>query len=405
MSKRVKRAFKYRAYPTPGQAAELVRTFGCVRKVYNLALAARTEAWVLRQERINYNATSAMLTAWKKTEELAYLNDVSAVPLQQALRHLQSAFTNFFGKKAKYPRFRSKKSARKSAEYTTSAFRFRDGQLTLAKMTEPLAIVWSRPLPDGAQPSTVTVSQDPAGRWFVSLLYEDPAVQPLPPTDGVVGVDAGLDFLVTFSTGEKVANPRHERKDRARLACAQRELSRKAKGDGANRAKARKKVAKIHARIADRRHDQLHKLTTRLVRENQTIVIEDLTVRNLLKNSHLSRAISDAAWSEFRGMLEYKADWYGREVIAVDRWFPSSKLCSRCGALQSKMPLSIRTWTCACCGATHDRDVNAAKNLKAAGLAASACGAGVRPQRNIPGGQPVTKQETPQRELRDSSSL
>ncbi|MDO0914945.1 RNA-guided endonuclease TnpB family protein [Streptomyces sp. DT2A-34] len=387
-----KRAFKYRFYPTGAQAAELSRTFGCVRKVYNLALAARTEAWALRQERINYNATSAMLTAWKKTEELAYLNDVSSVPLQQALRHLQTAFTHFFAKRTKYPRFKSRKKSRKSAEYTTSAFRFRDGELTLAKMAEPLDIVWSRTLPEGAQPSTVTVSQDAAERWFVSLLVEDPAVQPLPFTETAVGVDAGSVHLLTLSTGEKITNPRHERKDRGRLSKAQRELSRKAEGDGANRAKARRKVARIHARIADRRRDTLHKLTTRLVRENQTIVIEDLTVRNLLKNGKLARAISDAAWSDFRSMLEYKAQWYGREVIAVDRWFPSSKLCSNCGRLQDTMPPHVRTWTCDC-GTTHDRDENAAKNLLAAGLAVSACGAGVRPQRSTPGGQSATKQE------------
>ncbi|WP_406740150.1 RNA-guided endonuclease InsQ/TnpB family protein [Streptomyces atratus] len=393
---RVKRAFKYRFYPTDAQAAELSRTFGCVRKVYNLALAARTEAWV-RQERVNYNATSAMLTAWKKTEELAFLNQVSSVPLQQTLRHLQTAFTNFFGKRAKYPRFKSRKKSRKSAEYTTSGFRFRDGELILAKMTEPLDIVWSRPLPEGARPSTVTVSQDAAGRWFVSLLCDDPSVQPLPATDGAVGIDVGLDHLLTLSTGEKIANPRHERRDRARLAKAQRKLSRKARGDGANRAKARRKVAEIHARIADRRRDLLHKLTTRLVRENQTLVIEDLTVRNMVKNHTLARAISDASWSEFRSMLEYKAAWYGREVIAVDRWFPSSKLCSACGTLVGKMPLNVRTWTCDC-GTTHDRDVNAAKNLLAAGLAVTVCGAGVRPQRSSPGGQSATKQKPPRRE-------
>ncbi|MGW4043387.1 RNA-guided endonuclease InsQ/TnpB family protein [Streptomyces sp. NPDC004721] len=392
MTTHVKRAYKYRFYPTDAQAAELSRTFGCVRKVYNLALQARTEAWVLRQERINYNATSAMLTAWRKTEELAYLGDVSSVPLQQALRHLQTAFTHFFGKRAKYPRFKSKKKSRKSAEYTTSAFRFRDGKLTLAMMAEPLDVVWSRPLPEGAQPSTVTVSRDAAGRWFVSMLVEDQTVKPLSAAGAAVGVDAGLDHLLTLSTGEKVANPRHERRDRARLARAQRELSRKVKGS-ANRAKARLKVARIHTRIADRRRDGLHKLTTRLVRENQTIVIEDLTVRNLLKNGRLARAISDASWTELRSMLEYKAQWYGREVIAVDRWFPSSKLCSNCGILQSTMPLHVRTWTCDC-GTTHDRDVNAAKNLLAAGLAVSACGAGVRPQRSTPDGQLAVKQET-----------
>ncbi|MFF1962373.1 RNA-guided endonuclease InsQ/TnpB family protein [Streptomyces sp. NPDC058232] len=394
---RVKRAFKYRFYPTDVQAAELSRTFGCVRKVYNLALAARTQAWT-RQERVNYNQTSALLTAWKKTEELAFLNDVSSVPLQQTLRHLQSAFANFFSKRAKYPRFKSRKKSRKSAEYTTSGFRFRDGRLTLAKMAEPLDIVWSRPLPTGAKPSTVTVSQDSAGRWFVSMLCDDLTVKPLSATDAAVGVDVGLNHLLTLSTGEKIANPRHERRDRARLAKAQRALARKAKGDGANRRKARLKVAKIHARIADRRRDGLHKLTTRLVRENQTIVIEDLTVRNMVRNRSLARAISDAAWAELRSLLEYKAQWYGREVIAVDRFFPSSKLCSVCGTLQGKMPLNVRTWTCAACGTTHDRDVNAARNLLAAGRAVSACGAGVRPQRRTPGGQSAMKQEVSRRE-------
>ncbi|MER6373971.1 RNA-guided endonuclease TnpB family protein [Streptomyces mirabilis] len=395
MASCVKRAYRYRFCPTDAQAAELSRTFGCVRKVYNMALAARTEAWT-RQERVNYNQTSAMLTAWKKTGELAYLNEVSSVPLQQALRHLQTAFANFFGKRAKYPRFKSRKKSRKSAEYTISAFRFRDGELRLAKMSEPLRIVWSRPLPEGVSPSTVTVSQDAAGRWFVSMLCDDPGIRHLPATDAAVGIDAGLDHLLALSTGEKIANPRHERRDRAALAKAQRRLAKKEKGS-ANGIKARRKVARIHARIADRRRDSLHQITTRLVRENQTLVIEDLSVRNMVKNRKLARVISDAAWREFRGMLEYKANWYGREVIAVDRWFPSSKLCSACGTLQDKMPLNVRTWTCGC-GATHDRDVNAAKNLLAAGRAVAACGAGVRPQRSSPGGQSAMKQEVSRRE-------
>ncbi|ELP69581.1 transposase, IS605 OrfB family protein [Streptomyces turgidiscabies Car8] len=395
-TKQVKRAFKYRFHPTDAQAAELSRTFGCVRKVYNMALDARTRAWA-RQERVNYNQTSAMLTAWKRTEELAYLGEVSSVPLQQALRHLQVAFTNFFGKRAKYPRFKSRKKSRRSAEYTTSGFRFREGRLTLAKMVEPLDIVWSRPLPEGAQPSTVTVSQDAAGRWFVSMLCDD-TIAPAPATTNAVGIDLGITSLMTLSTGEKITNPKHERKDRARLARAQRELSRKAKGDGANRAKARRKVARVHARIADRRRDFLHKLTTRLVRENQTVVIEDLTVRNMVRNHTLARAISDAAWSDMRMMLEYKTVWYGRELVVVDRFFPSSKLCGACGTIRSKLPLNVRTWTCVC-GAVHDRDVNAAKNLLAAGLAVSVWGAGVRPQRESSRtGQPAMKQKTPRRE-------
>lgn len=366
MAQIVKRAYKYRFYPTPEQAEELLRTFGCVRFVYNKALEERTRAYTQEGRRVSYVETSAMLTQWKRTEELAFLNEVSSVPLQQALRHLQAAFANFFAKRAKYPTFKSKKKSRASAEYTRSAFRWKDGRLFLAKMREPLRIVWSRPLPEGAQPSTVTVSRDAAGRWFVSILVEE-KIRPLPPVESSVGVDAGISALVTLSTGEKITNPGHERRDRRKLAKAQRALARKQKGSK-NREKARLKVARIYARITDRRRDFLHKLTTRLVRENQTVVIEDLTVRNMVKNGRLARAISDASWRGFRSMLEYKCAWYGRELLVVDRWFPSSKLCSACGTLQEKMPLNVRTWQCAC-GAAHDRDVNAARNILAAGLA------------------------------------
>ncbi|MGX4693841.1 RNA-guided endonuclease InsQ/TnpB family protein [Streptomyces sp. JNUCC 63] len=378
MTRQVKRAFKYRFYPTDEQAAELSRTFGCVRLVYNKALQERTRAWYGEQRRLSYVQSSAALTRWKKTEELAFLAEVSSVPLQQALRHLQTAFANFFAKRAKYPRFKSRKKSRASAEYTRSAFKWRDGHLTLAKMAEPLDIRWSRPLPEGAEPTTVTVSRDAAGRWFVSLLCED-TITPAPATDAAVGLDAGITSLVTLSTGEKIANPKHERRDRARLARAQRELSRKAKGSN-NREKARRRVARIHARITDRRRDFLHKLSTRLVRENQTVVIEDLTVRNLLKNGRLARAISDASWTKLRSMLEYKCAWYGRELVVIGRWFPSSKLCGNCGTVREKLPLHVREWACEC-GTVHDRDVNAARNILAAGLAASACGDGVRPQR------------------------
>ena len=214
MTKVVKRAYKYRFYPTPEQAADLTRTFGCVRKVYNLALQARTTAWHQRQERLTYLQSSAMLTQWKRSGDLAYLNEVSSVPLQQALRHLQSAFARFWDNQARYPRFKSRKKSRASAEYTRSSFRYRDGQLHLAKMTGPLAVVWSRSLPDGAEPSTVTVSRDPAGRWFVSLLCQC-MVEPLPAGTSVVGLDAGITSLVTLSSGEKIASPRHERRDRA----------------------------------------------------------------------------------------------------------------------------------------------------------------------------------------------
>jgi putative transposase len=379
MAKVVKRAYKYRFYPTSEQAAELSQTFGCVRKVYNLALDARTAAWYQRQERISYAQSSAMLTEWKRSDDLAYLAEVSSIPLQQALRHLQAAFTAFWEKRALYPKFKSRKRSRQSAEYTRSAFRYRDGQLTLAKMATPLDIRWSRPLPEGSEPTTVTVSRDAAGRWFVSLRCECP-VEPHPASSSMVGIDAGITSLVTLSTGEKIANPRHGRQDGAQLGNAQRRMARKQMGS-ANRDKARRKVARIHARIADRRRDFLHKLTTRLVRENQAVVIEDLSVRNMVRNHSLARAISDAAWSDLRGMLEYKCDWYGRDLIVIDRWYPSSKTCSACGHVVASMPLNVREWDCNACGTRHDRDINAARNILAAGLAVAACGAGVRPQR------------------------
>ncbi|ACZ85996.1 IS200/IS605 family transposase ISMae41 [Streptosporangium roseum] len=374
MARIVKRAFKFRFYPTPEQASELARTFGCARLVYNKALEERSRAYTLEGRKVSYVQSSAALTQWKRTEELAFLNEVSSVPLQQALRHLQAAFANFFAKRAKYPTFKSRKKSRLSAEYTRSAFTYRDGRITLAKMGGPLNIVWSRPLPEGADPSTVTVSKDAAGRWFVSILCED-TIGPLDPAEGVVGIDAGITSLLVLSrpipgltdAAGKVANPRHERADRNRLARAQRALARTEKGSG-NRAKARVKVARVHARITDRRRDHLHKLTTSIVRENQTVVIEDLTVRNMVRNHSLARAVSDASWRELRSMLEYKAAWYGRELVVVDRWFPSSRLCSACGAIQRSMPLNVRDWVCAC-GAAHDRDVNAAKNILAAGLA------------------------------------
>jgi putative transposase len=374
----VKRAFKYRFYPSDQQEQELSRTFGCVRLVYNRALEARTAAWYGEQRRVSYVQTSALLTSWKQEPELAFLGEVSSVPLQQSLRHLQTAFTNFWDKRAKYPRFKSRKRGGRSAEYTKSAFRWRNGGLTLAKMSEPLDIRWSRPLPEGAEPRTVTVSRDAAGRWHVSLLIEA-TVTDGAPTASAVGIDAGITSLVALSTGEKVTNPKHERRDRKRLTLAQRRLARKSKGSN-NRAKARVKLARVHARITDRRRDHLHKLTTRLVRENQTIVIEDLAVRNMVGNHCLARAISDAAWSEMRRMLGYKCEWYGRDLVVVDRWYPSSKVCSACGVLRDKMPLNVREWTCRC-GAHHDRDVNAALNIRAAGLAVLACGDGVRPAR------------------------
>jgi putative transposase len=370
------KAFKYRFYPTPEQESLLRRTMGCTRLVYNLALAYRTQAWYEDKKRVGYGDTSDLLTQWKKEDDLQFLNEVSCVPLQQGLRHLQKAFSNFFAKRAAYPNFKKKRNGG-SAEFTKSAFKFKDGQVYLAKCSEQLPIRWSRQLPKGASPSTITVKLSPSGRWTVSLLV-DVEIEPLPESSNKVGVDLGVTSLVALSTGEKIANPKGFKAKRAKLQRAQKALIRKQKGSK-NREKARLKVASVYQEIADARIDFLHKLTTRLVRENQTIAVEDLAVKNMLKNPKLALAISDCAWGELVRQLEYKCEWYGRTLVKIDRWFPSSKRCSNCGYVAQKMPLNIRQWECPSCGVVHDRDVNASVNILAAGLAVSVCGATVRP--------------------------
>jgi putative transposase len=375
----MQKAFKYRFYPTPEQETLLRRTIGCTRLVYNRTLAARTEAWYGEKKRIGYVESSAMLTQWKKEEELQFLNEVSCVPLQQGLRHLQTAFSNFFANRAKYPNFKKKRNGG-SAEFTKSAFKWKDGQVTLAKCVEPLAIRWSRQLPQDAVPSTITVKLSPAGRWSVSLLVDAP-IEPLPKCSNKIGVDLGVTSLMALSTGEKIANPKGFNAKRRKLKKVQKALSRKQKGSN-NRDKARLKVAKVHQEISDARKDFLHKLTTRLVRENQTIAVEDLAVKNMMKNRKLALSISDASWGELVRQLEYKCDWYGRTLVKIDRWFPSSKRCGQCGHIVEKLPLNIRKWDCPNCGAHHDRDINAAQNILAAGLAVTVCGANVRPERH-----------------------
>lgn len=373
------KAFKYRFYPTTEQETLLRRTMGCTRLVYNRALAARTEAWYGERKRIGYAESSAMLTQWKKQEDLDFLNEVSCVPLQQGLRHLQKAFSNFFEGRAKYPTFKKKRNGG-SAEFTKSAFKWKDGQVFLAKCSEPLAIRWSRELPKGATPSTITVKLSPAGRWTVSLLV-DVEIEPLPQSLNQIGIDLGVTSLVALSNGEKIANPKGFNAKRRKLKKAQKALARKQKGSS-NRHKARLKVAKVHQKIADARKDFLHKLTTRLVRENQTIAVEDLAVKNMVKNPKLALSISDASWGELVRQLEYKCDWYGRTLVKIDRWFPSSKRCGNCGHVVEKLPLNIREWDCPNCGTHHDRDINAANNILAAGLAVKVCGANVRPERH-----------------------
>ncbi|EFH88787.1 IS200/IS605 family element RNA-guided endonuclease TnpB [Ktedonobacter racemifer] len=371
-----KRAFKYRVYPTPEQQQMLAQTFGCCRFVYNWALRKKTDAYYKDHQRLYYKDLSILLTDLKQQEEMHWLNAVSSVPLQQALRHLDKAFLNFFEGRAKYPTFHKKRN-QQSATYTSNAFTWRTGTLTLAKMREPLDIRWSRPLPKDAIPSSVTISKDCANRYFISILVEDDIAH-LPVIEQAIGADLGLKSFVALSTGEIVGNPKFFHKDEKKLAKAQRRHAKKKKGSK-NRDKARLKVARIHARIADRRRDFLHKLSTRLIRENQVVCVESLAVKNMVKNGSLAKAISDVGWSEFVAQLEYKADWYGRALVKIDKWYPSSKRCFDCGHILDSLTLDVRQWDCPECGVHHDRDINAANNILAVGLTVNACGEAVRP--------------------------
>ena len=360
----VQKAFKYRFFPTDAQAAQLAATFGCARFVYNQALEYRSKSWQQEKKSIGYHDTALKLTAWKQEPEKAFLSEVSSVVLQQSLRNLDTAFTNFFEKRAQYPKFKSRRH-RQSARYATNAFTFKDGRITLAKQSEPLDIVWSQPLPDDAKIINLTISRDTSGRYFVSILVET-AVKPLKKAKAEVGIDVGVKTLATTSEGEKIENPRPLLKREKRLKRLQRRLSRKVK-DSNNRKKARLKVARLHAKISDTRRDTLQKFTTKIIRENQAIFVEGLNVDGMLKNHNLAKHIGDAAFAEIFRELEYKAAWYGRIYLALDQFFPSSKLCSTCGHLLEELPLSVREWDCPACGVHHDRDINAAINIKRAG--------------------------------------
>jgi putative transposase len=366
------------------QQAVLNRTFGCVRVVWNRTLAARQARWHLHCKGTSYAESDQALTAMKKDPGLAFLSEVSCVPMQQALRHQHRAFSAFFARRARYPRFKSRRS-RQSPHYTRSAFTLRDGELQLAKMSVPLRYAWSWPEADATvlDPAMVVVSREPDGRWYVTFTTDTDDPEPLPAAGHVVGVDLGVkDFAVT-SDGQRIANPRHlERKARV-LARYQRRMARCQRGS-ANRAKAAAKVARAHRKVRDARADFLHRTSTSLVRANDVIVIKDLNVAGMVRNRHLARAISGCGWGEFRRQLAYKCQRYGCELVVIDRWYPSSKTCSACGHLLADLSLGTRHWTCPSCGTRHDRDINAAKNILAAGHAVArgspgdACGADVR---------------------------
>lgn len=357
----VTRSYRVRVYPNGAQRRLLDRWFGATRWLWNTALGIRSEAYRACGLTLTGNDVSRWLTQWKRTPGHEWLAEVPATVLTQCLRDQDTAYRNFFGRRARYPKFRRKS--------TTGSLRFQDvgtawaqGLVSLPKLG---SLKLAEALPDVERPDLVTLSRDAAGRYHVSFCAQVPKSL-LPITHRVVGVDVGLHHLATLSTGEKIPNPKRYRARLRYLRQQQRCLARRQKGSR-RREKQRLRVARAHARVRQERQCASHALTTRLVREFDLIFIEDLNVKGLARGRH-ARAIHDAAFSEIRRQLTYKSDWYGKILVEVDRWYPSSKTCSECQYTLDELRLDQRQWICPKCGFSHDRDVNAARNLLAEGL-------------------------------------
>ncbi len=366
----MKARFKYRIYPTLGQKYRLAKLFGCVRVVWNDSLAYCQEKYKSGEKKpVNSELQKQFITQAKKTEDREWLSEVSAIPLQQSLNDLNQAYQNFFqstkgkrkGKPFKPPKFKSRKS-RQTARFTKGGFKVDQHKVYLAKIGK-LKIVWSRELP--AAPSSVTAIKDSANRYFLSFVVE---IQPetLAKTDNSVGIDLGIKTFATLSNGQKIDAPKPLKKRINKYRKLNKSLSKKTKGSYRYE-KARVRVAKFQAKLKDTRTDFLHKLSTEIIRENQTIVLEDLNVSGMVKNRKLSRAISDLGWRQFRTLLEGKAEKYGCDFRVISRWEATSQTCSSCGFKGGKLDLSVREWECLNCGAKHDRDENAAINILVAG--------------------------------------
>jgi putative transposase len=367
----------------------LVRTFGCARVVFNDSLRLRDEMHAAGEKITDTEVQRRVITLAKTTPERAWLREVASVALVQACQDARRAYANWFdslsgrrkGRRVGHPRFRSRKDHRQSVRLTRNGFALHDGRLYVAKAGD-IRVRWSRPLP--SVPSSVTVIREPDGRYYASFVVEV-AATPLPVSAGDVGIDLGLSTLAATSDGEMIANPRHLRARERRLARAQRALARKQKGS-ANRTRARVRVAVQHRKVREARADYLHKTALRLVRDNQAVYVEDLAVSGLAR-TRLAKSVHDAGWATLVRLLEEKAERYGRMVVKVGRWFPSSQICSMCGVKDGPKPLDVREWACGNCGTMHDRDVNAARNIRlegrkvAAGLAdtLNGCGGTVRP--------------------------
>jgi putative transposase len=377
--------YNFRVYPTPGQQIELARAFGCARVVFNDGLRLRQQAREAGEKYISDGELSRrLITEAKLTPERAWLGEVSAVVLQQALADLNTAYRNFFnsitgkrkGRKVAPPRYRSRKDNRQAIRFTkNSRFKICDnGRLRLPKIGD-LAVRWSRTLP--SDPSSVAIIRDAAGRYFASFVVQIGEDETLPPVEPEIGIDLGLTHFAVMSDGTKVTAPKFLRRAARKLKRLQQALSRKQKGSNRRR-KAVVQVTRAHARVVDTRRDWQHKLSTAIIRENQAVYVEDLCVVGLGR-TRLAKSVHDAGWARFTKMLEYKAARYGRTFGRVDRFFPSTRMCCDCGRINDKMALNVRKWDCPC-GSHHDRDVNAAINIKAAGQADfNARGAHVRP--------------------------
>ena len=367
--KLVNRAYKYRFYPTKKQIKQLAHSFGCSRFVYNRFLKLKTDAYYEKKEKINYHKTSELLTNLKKEKDFTWLNEISSVVLQQTLRNLDKAFTNFFARRAKYPQFK-KRNSKQSIRLVNTAFSFSNEKLTIAKNKEPLDIRWSRSFK--GQPSSVTISKDCADRYFVSFAIEENVFE-FPEISKTIGIDVGIKDVCVTSDEFKSGSPKYLRKYEMELTKRQRQLSKKVKGSK-NRAKAKWKVAKVHAKISDSRNDFNSKLTTKLISENQAIAVESLNVKGMQNNHKLAKSIADSSWGDFIRKLKYKAGWYGRKLLEIDRFFPSSKRCNHCGHINNQLKLSDRIWERPSCKCILDRDINAAKNILTVGLAGLAFG-------------------------------
>ena len=355
-------AVKYRLYPTMDQRVMIAKTFGCCRNVYNRGLALKKEAWELRQEQVSHKQIQALLPVWKAQEETEWLKDAPSQALQVSVQHLDQAYKNFHAGRTGFPKFK-KKFGRQSFT-APQGVRIDGNQIILSKIGAVKA-VFSR-VPTGKIKSA-TISRTTTGKYFASVLFETPDESPakVPTTSsGTVGIDLGLTDFAVFSTGRRVANQRHLQKKLRRLKRAQRILSRR-KPKSANRNRARHRVAVIHEKITNQRKDFLHKLSSSIIHDNQvdTIAIEDLDVSAMQKNRGLACSISSAGWYTFRCMLAYKAERSGKNFLVIGQFEPSSKTCSCCGVVKARLDLHERTWTCVC-GVTHDRDVNAAINVK-----------------------------------------